>query len=124
MAPGLVVGALALSCGVERVTAVEMAPAAAEAGGPESSVLTDAAATSDSQATLSDSPVLADHEDGADAPDGEPPSEPACAMADAVCVSSNTTCMVGMYVLYDNQFDCGGATGNTCGPESAYACSN
>jgi hypothetical protein len=31
---------------------------------------------------------------------------------------------VGSYYLYDNQWNCGGSTGNHCGPESAYGCSN
>ena len=115
-AVGLAVGALAVSCGVERVTAVEGAPGAADAAAPESSVVFDAAA-------FSDAPI-ADREAVGDSADGELPAEPACAMADAVCISSATTCNVGMYVLYDNHFNCGGATGNTCGMESSYACKN
>jgi hypothetical protein len=117
LALGVNIAAFVVSCGVERVTAVQGAPGAAEAGSPDSSVISDAA-------TLSDSPVTDREAAPNDSSDGELPLEPACARADAVCISSATTCTVGMYVLYDNQFNCGGTTGNTCGPESAYACSN
>jgi hypothetical protein len=52
------------------------------------------------------------------------PIEPTCVTADAVCRASNSGCSVGTYYLYDNQFDCGGSSGITCGPESAYGCTN
>jgi hypothetical protein len=45
-------------------------------------------------------------------------------MAHAACTSSNTGCSVGTYYLYDNQWNCGASSGNHCGPESAYGCSN
>jgi hypothetical protein len=45
-------------------------------------------------------------------------------MAGAVCKTNNSGCNVGSYYLYDNQWNCGGTTGNTCGPESAYGCTN
>jgi xyloglucan-specific endo-beta-1,4-glucanase len=47
-----------------------------------------------------------------------------CAKPNAACVASNTGCNVGTYYLYDNQWNCGGSTGNHCGPESAYGCAN
>jgi hypothetical protein len=45
-------------------------------------------------------------------------------MANAVCTTDDTGCNVGSYYLYDNQWNCGGSSGNTCGPESAYGCTN
>lgn len=116
LALGLTIGALAASCGVERVTAVEEAPGGPDAGTSEASVVFDAATPPDAPAP--------GHDAGGDSADAEPPSEPPCAKADAVCISSASTCMVGMYFLYDNHFNCGGTTGNACGPESAYACWN
>jgi hypothetical protein len=47
-----------------------------------------------------------------------------CTKNDAVCSADNTGCNVGSYYLYDNQWNCGAGTGNDCGPESAYGCSN
>jgi len=45
-------------------------------------------------------------------------------MAHAVCTCDNTGCNVGSYYLYDNQWNCGAGSGNNCGPESAYGCTN
>lgn len=47
-----------------------------------------------------------------------------CTKAAAACVCSNNGCNVGSYYLYDNQWNCGAGSGNTCGPESAYGCAN
>jgi hypothetical protein len=47
-----------------------------------------------------------------------------CTMASAACKASNSGCNVGGYYLYDNQWNCGGSTGHSCGPESAYGCAN
>jgi hypothetical protein len=51
-------------------------------------------------------------------------AERACTQAAAVCNANNTGCNVGSYYLYDNQWNCGAASGNNCGPESAYGCTN
>jgi hypothetical protein len=105
----MAVAFIAAGCSVERVTAVEGPPAGTEAGVPLSF---DAATPPERDAGYPESP-------------GDSAStEPACVMADAVCIASGSGCMVGTYYLYDNQFDCGGNTGYTCGPESAYGCSN
>jgi hypothetical protein len=48
----------------------------------------------------------------------------ACTRANAACVGMNSGCNVGSYYLYDNQWNCGGSSGNDCGPESAYGCTD
>ncbi len=48
----------------------------------------------------------------------------ACTKANASCTASNTGCNLGSYYLYDNQWNCGPGSGNSCGPESAYGCAN
>jgi hypothetical protein len=58
---------------------------------------------------------------GADASGGGTSS---CTKADAACKASNSGCNLGSYYLYDNQWNCGASSGNHCGPESAYGCSN
>jgi hypothetical protein len=108
----MAVSLLAASCGVERVTAVESPPAGTEAGSSPSFDAGSDAAFADGDAVLSEST------------DSGPPVEPSCTMAGAACTAAGSGCNVGMYYLYDNQFDCGGSTGNTCGPESAYGCIN
>ncbi|HEX8791561.1 MAG TPA: hypothetical protein VF765_11470 [Polyangiaceae bacterium] len=52
------------------------------------------------------------------------PAGGSCAKASAACTCSNNGCNVGSYYLYDNQWNCGSGSGNNCGPESAYGCSN
>jgi hypothetical protein len=47
-----------------------------------------------------------------------------CTKANASCKADNSGCNVGSYYLYDNQWNCGAGSGNSCGPESAYGCSN
>ena len=47
-----------------------------------------------------------------------------CTKASAVCKADNTGCNVGSYYLYDNQWNCGAGSGNDCGPESSYGCTD
>jgi hypothetical protein len=47
-----------------------------------------------------------------------------CTQHDAVCTADNSGCNVGSYYLYDNQWNCGAGSGNDCGPESAYGCTD
>jgi hypothetical protein len=61
---------------------------------------------------------------GAGASSGGGAAVNACTKANAECVCSNTGCNLGAYYLYDNQWNCGGNSGNQCGPESAYGCAN
>jgi hypothetical protein len=48
----------------------------------------------------------------------------ACTRATAACVGMNSGCKVGSYYLYDNQWNCGAGSGHSCGPESAYGCTD
>jgi Glycosyl hydrolase family 12 len=59
---------------------------------------------------------------GADAGGGGTSST--CTQHDAVCSADNSGCNVGSYYLYDNQWNCGAGSGNDCGPESAYGCTD
>ena len=59
-----------------------------------------------------------------DASDGSKTPPTQCTNGNATCMASNTGCNVGSYYLYDNQWNCGGNTGNHCGAESAYGCAN
>ena len=61
---------------------------------------------------------------GADGSTSDGPTGGSCTKASAACSCDNTGCNVGSYYLYDNQWNCGAGSGNTCGPESAYGCSN
>jgi hypothetical protein len=45
------------------------------------------------------------------------------ACTNPTCVVSNDGCTEGNYYLYDHQWNCGGSSGNTCGPEKLYGCS-
>ena len=47
-----------------------------------------------------------------------------CTQSTSECQASNSGCTVGSYYLYDNQWNCGSGSGNDCGPESAYGCTN
>ncbi|MGH7438437.1 MAG: GH12 family glycosyl hydrolase domain-containing protein [Polyangiaceae bacterium] len=113
---GIVAAIAAAGCGVERVTAVEGpsgAPEAGvvEAGAPEAG----APEVGAPEASAPETGVLE-----------ASPAEPTCTIESASCTSSNAACpgFGSMYVLYDNQFNCGGTTANTCGLESAYGCVN
>jgi hypothetical protein len=109
LALGIAVGILVGGCVAERVTAVEGAAAAPEAGPPSS------------EAT--DGP---DDSGASESSGGEAAAEPECIEANAVCISSDDNgCNVGGYYLLDNPFNCGDSgTGNTCGPETTFGCTN
>jgi hypothetical protein len=101
---------------VERTTAVELIGDAASASGGH----------------VEASAVGPDAEASAEGPEASPAAQDAggaeggsaCTIASAVCTVSSPACSVGSYLLYDNQWNCGGSTGNTCGPESALGCSD
>jgi hypothetical protein len=56
--------------------------------------------------------------------DGGSVTVSSCTKASAVCKADNTGCNVGSYYLYDNQWNCGAGSGNDCGPESSYGCTD
>jgi hypothetical protein len=103
-------------CAVERTTAVELVGrVTGEAGSTVAEASIDAP-TADASNDETAGPSSA--EDASDAG----PVAPSCTMASATCIADNTGCNVGSYYLYDNQWNCGASTGNSCGPESAYGC--
>jgi hypothetical protein len=110
-------GCFAGGCAVERTTAVELV-GSGEAGSTVAEASIDAR-TADASNDETAGPSSA--EDASDAG----PVAPSCTMANATCISDNQACNVGgVYDLYDNQWNCGASTGNSCGPESAYGCVN
>jgi hypothetical protein len=51
-------------------------------------------------------------------------STSSCTKTSAACSCDDSGCNVGSYYLYDNQWNCGSGSGKSCGPESAYGCTN
>lgn len=52
---------------------------------------------------------------------GEGGTQTSC--TNPTCVVSNNGCTEGSYYLFDNQWNCGPSSGETCGPETLYGCS-